>query len=574
MVAGTGPDVHVDVAERRDSAAPEPAEHRGAVRTQVRRLLSHLSWPVAVFAGIEVAALIVWLNVSRNVWFDLDEWDFLVERKAGDVGDLLRSHNGHWTTLPILAYRFLYWAVGLRTYLPYRLMAIVLYLFVAALLRIVLRRAGVNPWIATAAAGFYAFFGTGWGNIFRGFQITLTGALAAGLAHLLLADHEGPVDRRDAAGIVVGFIGLMTSGLAAVMIAIVGVVMLLKRGWRVALLHTVPFVVVYVPWALTAGHRERGLAGFDFVVIRDVVWYGYSFVFKATEPAGYLALPLVLLMVGGLVLAVVQRRRLGTLGQLAAPMAMFAAAAIFLAMSAAWNGREIPDGRAWVAQTRYLSIAAALVLPALAVAVDAFVRRWRWLLPVALVIFVAAIPRNVDAADQGTTREQLRYATMHRMVVTLPRTPAAREAPRSLKPERLRAWRITMGWLLDAAAQHRLPASKIAPIDIVAADFRLSFDLVPRPRPTTNCVTLTEPYAFTPQKGDVIGVYNNAVSIQRSGFIPPVYFPAQVGTAVVVLRNPGPVRIAGFYGGFFANVDSLRGSSRVCIEHAAANPQP
>jgi hypothetical protein len=71
----------------------------------------------------------------------------------------LSPHNEHWSTLPILVYRMLWRFFGLRTYVPYKLITILLHLTTAVLLRVVMRRAGVNPWIATAAASLFALFG-------------------------------------------------------------------------------------------------------------------------------------------------------------------------------------------------------------------------------------------------------------------------------------------------------------------------------------------------------------------------------------------------------------------------------
>src|SRR5262245_47511654 len=123
------------VAETRElgTAPGSPTHGTPAPPLRRRRLRALASPPVVVFGAAEALALFVWLHVSRNAWFDLDEWDFIVQRKAGDLGDLFRPHNGHWTTLPILAYRFLYATVGLRTYFPYRFLAIVLYLISPAL---------------------------------------------------------------------------------------------------------------------------------------------------------------------------------------------------------------------------------------------------------------------------------------------------------------------------------------------------------------------------------------------------------------------------------------------------------
>ena len=48
------------------------------------------------------------------------------------------------------------------------------------------------------------FFGAGAENILVVFQITFVGALVFGLVQLLLADHDGPIDRRDWFGLLAG----------------------------------------------------------------------------------------------------------------------------------------------------------------------------------------------------------------------------------------------------------------------------------------------------------------------------------------------------------------------------------
>ena len=84
--------------------------------------------PFLVFAAVQLFALVFWLNAGRLEWFYLDEWDFLAQRKATNLGDLFRPHNEHWTTVPILFYRALYFFFGLREYFPYRLVVVVFYL--------------------------------------------------------------------------------------------------------------------------------------------------------------------------------------------------------------------------------------------------------------------------------------------------------------------------------------------------------------------------------------------------------------------------------------------------------------
>ena len=59
-------------------------------------------------------------------------------------------------------------------------------------------RAGVTAWTATILAGMLAVFGSGWENIVFAIQLSYNLSLLAFLVQLLLIDHDGPPDRRDA----------------------------------------------------------------------------------------------------------------------------------------------------------------------------------------------------------------------------------------------------------------------------------------------------------------------------------------------------------------------------------------
>ena len=91
-------------------------------------------------AFLVIAACALLFDLGRYFWFQGDEWDFLVNRNAGQLGDLLRAHNEHLTLLPILVYRLLWNLFGLRSYLPYQVPIVALHLTAAALLRVVMRR--------------------------------------------------------------------------------------------------------------------------------------------------------------------------------------------------------------------------------------------------------------------------------------------------------------------------------------------------------------------------------------------------------------------------------------------------
>ena len=206
-------------------------------------------WPwFVVLVVIGVASIPVMLWYGRHQWFFLDEWSFLVNTSLAKPHTLFEPHNGHWVTVPAIVYRVLFRVWGLHTYRPYQLASILSHLAVVLLVWLVMRRLGVRAWLATAAAAVYVFYGSGVSDILFGFQITLTGAVAFGFIQLLLADHDGPIDRRDAVGLVAGLVGLMCSGVAVAMVAAVGVAVLLRRGWRPAVFHVAPLAVAYLVW--------------------------------------------------------------------------------------------------------------------------------------------------------------------------------------------------------------------------------------------------------------------------------------------------------------------------------------
>ena len=56
-------------------------------------------------------------------------------------------------------------------------------------------------------AASFVLFGPGEDNILWAFQIGFAGALVLGLTQLMLADHDGPIDRRDWLGLLAGLAG-------------------------------------------------------------------------------------------------------------------------------------------------------------------------------------------------------------------------------------------------------------------------------------------------------------------------------------------------------------------------------
>jgi len=441
------------------------------------------------FLAAEAVAFVIYVVVSRPMWFYLDEWDFLADRTAFNVGDLFRAHNEHWVTLPVLAYRGLWWVFGLNSYRPYQVVIILLHLLAAFLVRSVMRRVGVRPWTATVVASVLVFFGSGYQNIVLPFQMTLVGALVFGLVYLLLATHDGPFDRRDVLGWLAGLASIMCSGVGVSMIIAVGLAVLLMRGWRLALVHTVPFATLYVVWYVWVGH-----VGYDgyHAGPGQIVAFVRTFVAATFGALGHyrgMGIVLGVLLVVGLVVAWLPLSGRELQQRAAIPVALLVGALALLCITG--------FGRAGLSsfreKSRYVHLVAALILPAVGVAADALMRRWRALTIVVVVVLLVGIPSNVNVIVDYMHRPIVEnQAAYKQMMLSLPRVPTARQVPRDVKPEQYLAHFVTIGWLLDGVASGRIPKpAPFAPGEEAMADLRLSFRQVGAPAPNVKCVTVT-----------------------------------------------------------------------------------
>ncbi len=452
----------------------------------------------AVVAVLSVPLLAFW---GRNWWFWADDWDFLAARTAGDAGDLFRGHYQHWTTVPVLAYRGLWFLFGIRSYLPFQLLVISAHLAAIALLRVVMRRAGVSPWMATLTALVFVFFGSGAENILIAFQITFVGSLGFGLVQLLLADHEGPWDRRDWFGLLAGLAGLMCSGVAVAMTVVVGVAMLLRRGWRIALLHTAPLAIAYAIWSgvgpegSSAGvyRTQSPLQVIKFVAI------GAGSAFGRLGQVPWVGLVLAVLMLVGLAWTLGEVGLGALCGRLALPAALLVGAVVFLLVSglvrsgqsgAIASAVSVGPGRA--RQSRYVYLTVAMALPALALAADAVARRRRlFAIPVVMILLVG-VPGNVRKLASYTDQSLLNRKDFRTAVLEAPRLPRAAELPPETSPAiPTRFAGLTLSWLIDSLPSGRIPEPRrLTATEIATQTMRLA--LRPGVDPATRgCRTFT-----------------------------------------------------------------------------------
>lgn len=507
---------------------------------------------LVLFGALEVIALPLMLWWGRSTWFFSDDWDFLASRTGGNVGDLMRAHFGHWTTLPILAYRLLWWLVGIRSYRPYQVLVILGHLTAAALLRAVIRRSGVRPWLATLTAGTFVFFGAGAENILVAFQITFVGSLVFGLAQLLLADHDGPIDRRDWLGLVAGFAGLLCSGVALTMTFVVGLATLSRRGWRVALFHTAPLAGAYLVWLWTAPKGEATASSRASSVL-DVVKFvraGAQATFDGFGQLSGLGIAIALLLIIGLALIFRQRDRDAPSTRLTTPLALLAGAAAFLVITGVLRSGP-RTGSVHGAQSRYVYLVGAMVLPSVALAAETIVHFRRQLGAAVAVLLLMGVPGNItllasyETTPSATVRHSKRTShvvslyglpepatgiqpgrgrlgisrtfalTERRSILIAPRLPFAAQLPPSLQiaPDPHTAPHLKFGWLLASLPSGRIPnPGPLTPNEIATQTLRLA--LMPWLSPSrAPCHALVRPTVRRIHKGELLTVKSGGVEL-------------------------------------------------------------
>src|SRR3954451_6373055 len=496
----------------------------------------HARWAFRAFLAAEAVAFVFYMQISRPMWFYLDEWDFLANRTAFDAHDLFRAHNEHWVTLPVLVYRAMWSIFGLNTYRPYQVLIVLAHLGAALLVRTVMRRVGVRPWTATIVAGAFVFFGSGYQNIVLPFQITLVGSLVFGLVQLLLATHDGGLDRREFFALAAGLAALMCSGVGVYMVVAVGVAVLLARGWKYALLQTVPLGAAYLLWYRWIGHvgynGYRARPGQVVSFVRSLI----ASSFRAMGHGGPLALVFGVLLVVGLYLAWKPLPWSDLRRRAAMPLGLLAGTLVLLTITGL--------GRAGIhtfqEKSRYLHLVAAMTFPALAVAADAIMLRWRarWLTVVVLALFVVSVPGNIntiiDYTHRPIVKDQLRYK---QMMLALPRVPTATTVPRWVKPDQYLAHFVTIGWLLDGVKSGRIAKPKpLTPADIAMSDLRLSFLQGFQPlEPHTTCAGVLAPLQFTLAPGErivVLDAPSGSLRIVPAGAQIPGAYPFPLITTV------------------------------------------
>ncbi len=491
-------------------------------------------WARGTFIVVMAGAVVFYLWSDRHAWFAFDEWDFLSGRSAGSISSLLRPHNEHWSTLPILLWRALFHLFGLGSYTPYLLALLLAHLCLAVLIRVVMRRAGVRPWTATIAASLFLLLGSGSDDILWAFQIGFVGALVFGFVQLLLADHDGPIGGRDAVALTAGLAALLCSGVGVTMVVVVGIATWTRRGWRPAAVQTAPLAAAYLLWwsiyARNNYHEQVKLREAPKFIVTMV-----ATTFRDLSQLPYLGFALAALLIAGLYLSWRGLPRADLRRCASVPGALLAGGLVFLIITSIGRAASIDDP---LTPPRYAYVVAALILPALAVAIDAVGRRlgtWGMLLP---IVFLVAIPGNLRIAAERDGRTAQTYQELRLLMLSAAHLPVSSLLPADEIPAQLFTGPTTVGWLRSNAAAGRVPSPGRLSLQ-QQADLTQQLVLVSAtPSSTSHC----RPLAIVDGRADVTSHAGSYLVVPKGGTAEVTYLPPTG-------PRPSPKEVGGTWNG-------------------------
>ena len=311
-----------------------------------------------------------------------------VHQVSGLDDMLFMAQDGHWMTIPIIVYRVIHAIFGTGSYWPYLIPTMACHLGIVAMVRKLSLRVGVTPWTATILAGTLAVFGSGWENIVFAIQLVYNLSLLAFLVHLSLIDHDGPPNRRDAAGVIAGLVAVSSSGFGPFFIVGTLLFIVLRRRWKAAAIATIPTALASAWWWLFWGQDPAGGSSRSLSQMPPYVNRGLEAVFQGmTSTASLVGISLI-----GTLAVLLWRQRDAAAHDLMLSLAI-TATLIYVGLGIQRGGFGVETA----ANSRYVYIGAALLIPAFGVAVDQLARIASPAVWAGRLLLIGATAMNISA---------------------------------------------------------------------------------------------------------------------------------------------------------------------------------
>ena len=196
---------------------------------------------------------------------------------------------------------------------------------------------------------------------------------------------------------------------------------------------------------------------------------------------------------------------------------------------------------------RYVHIIVALAVPAVAVAVDALLRRWLLLTPFAVALLLVGVQATWTSAGTKPGRDE-GSAVIGRSTSRSLRSPKRPGRTTGYGPIRVAAGELTLGWLRKGIADGRVPVpDKISPRVAADARFRLSLQLSVATRLLTDCSPVGKDQTLHLDEGQSVGVRNKIhvfdTTATGENQPPPLVFSAGSGRELLAYRGPLDLKV-------------------------------
>lgn len=359
-------------------------------------LWTRAAMPALVHYASLVVAFALVAYLGRTQWFFFDEWTIL----APDAPGLLVPHVGHLSAVPVALTWAIRAVVGVSSYWPYWLIMLATHVVLTHLLWRVMRRASVNPWVATSLAGLLLLFGAGSENILWAFQYGFVGAMALGIGVLLIVSRPtlGTIGTIGAA--ILALLSLATSGTSLPIFGVSILVALVRIGWRRTIVVFAVPVIVYAAWFLTNPRPPGSVTGISTALtfIPQFMARMLTGTFDGAIPVPGIGTIILLALAAWVLLKRSTFRESSWL----LPTALLVAAVIFAALSAY---SRYSSGLDTAGSSRYIYFVFAMALPALGAAVTTLVGTSRPLVLVASVLILATTAYNLGTLMQAAVSD-------------------------------------------------------------------------------------------------------------------------------------------------------------------------
>ena len=267
-------------------------------------------WLVGLLVAFVAVAVTAYM--ARDMWFTSDEWEYLANRTAFDLGDLTRPVGGHWTTWSVLLLRGLYTGFGVDFWPWFYIPRLIGHTVLVTFIWRVMRRRGTDPLVGIFAYAVLLVLGA------SGYQRALqvgNWAVYAALIICALVINRRPAKPTTRDQVIVAgalMVAVFGNGYAVAVIGGIIVTLLLARRLVAWIPSLIPAVLAYGIWYLNYRNDIKPKPELKLSKVLDIPSGAFRVVRTAMEAATgfptWLAAVAVLGLLAWIVLLAVRRK--------------------------------------------------------------------------------------------------------------------------------------------------------------------------------------------------------------------------------------------------------------------------